>query len=78
MQKNTKLIANNKKAYHDYFIDDTIRNCEQALEKTNTKVIMMETNKTKDYKNNEIFKASNWQAIYDYIININSFDDNLV
>lgn len=51
----------------DYFIDDAIRNCEQALDKTNTKVIMMETNKTKDYNNDKIFKASNWQEIYNYI-----------
>ena len=52
----------------DYFIDDAIRNCEQAVEKTNTKVIMIETNKTKDYNNDKIFKTSNWQDIYDYII----------
>ncbi|MEE3343426.1 MAG: hypothetical protein VZS44_05000 [Bacilli bacterium] len=52
----------------DYFIDDAIHNCEDALEKTNTKVIMMETNKTKDYNNDKILKASNWQEIYDYII----------
>ena len=51
----------------DYFIDDAIRNCEQALENTSINVIMMKTNKTKDYKNDKIFKASNWQEIYDYI-----------
>lgn len=51
----------------DYFIDDAIYNCEQALEKSNTKVIMMETNKTKDYDNDKIFKASNWQEIFNYI-----------
>lgn len=51
----------------DYFIDDAIRNCEQALEKSNCKVIMMETNKTKDYNNDKIFKASNWKEIYNYI-----------
>ncbi len=52
----------------DYFIDDSIHNCEQAVEKTNVKVIMIETNKTKDYNNDKIFKTSNWQEIYDYII----------
>ena len=52
----------------DYFIDDAIRNCEQALEKRKIKVIMMETNKTQNYKNDKIFKASNWKEIYDYII----------
>ena len=51
----------------DYFIDDAIRNCEEALEKTNTKVIMMETSKTKDYENNKIFKTSNWEEIFNYI-----------
>lgn len=51
----------------DYFIDDAIRNCEQALERSNAKVIMMETNKTKNYNNDKIFKTSNWQEIYDYI-----------
>ena len=51
----------------EYFIDDAIRNCEQAIEKSNAKVIMMETNKTKDYNNDKIFKASNWQEVYDYI-----------
>jgi len=51
----------------DYFIDDAIHNCEDAVEKTNTKVIMIGTNKTKDYNNDKIFKASNWQEIYDYI-----------
>ena len=51
----------------DYFIDDAIRNCEQALERSYVKVIMMETNKTKNYNNDKIFKASNWREIYDYI-----------
>lgn len=51
----------------DYFIDDAIRNCEDAVDNTNTKVIMLETNKTKDYNNDKIFKASNWEEIYDYI-----------
>lgn len=51
----------------DYFIDDAIRNCEEALEKTKVKVIMMETNKTKNYNNDRIFKASNWEEIYNYI-----------
>ena len=51
----------------DYFIDDTIHNCEDAVNNTNTKVIMMETNKTKDYNNDKIFKTSNWEDIYNYI-----------
>ena len=53
----------------DYFIDDAIRNCEQAMEKTNTNVIMIETNKTKDYSNDKIFKANNWKDIFNYINN---------
>ncbi len=52
----------------EYFIDDAIRNCEQALEKSNVKVIMMETNKTKEYNNDKIFKTCNWKEIYDYIV----------
>ena len=53
----------------DYFIDDAKHNCEQALENTSCKVIMMATNKTKDYYNDKIYKANNWEEIYDYIIN---------
>ena len=51
----------------DYFIDDAIRNCEEALEKSKTKVIMFETDKTKDYENNKIFKISRWKEIFNYI-----------
>ncbi|MBQ6551208.1 MAG: SsrA-binding protein SmpB [Lachnospiraceae bacterium] len=36
MQKNTKLIANNKKAYHDYFIEDKY-DCGIALAGTEVK-----------------------------------------
>ncbi len=36
MQKNTKLIANNKKAYHDYFIEDKYE-CGIALAGTEVK-----------------------------------------
>ena len=36
MQKNTKLIANNKKAYHDYFIEDTYE-CGISLAGTEVK-----------------------------------------
>ena len=53
----------------DYFIDDAIRNCEQALEKSTAKVIMIETNKTKDYNSDKIFKTINWKEIYYYIFN---------
>ncbi len=53
-------------------IDNTICNTSDffglnALEKTSTKVIMMETNKTKDYSNNKIFKTGSWKEIYNYI-----------
>ena len=51
----------------DYFIDDAIRNCEDALEKTNVKVIMMGTNKIKDYENDKIFKTNSWKEIFNYI-----------
>ena len=67
-----KIITKSNDKYRylddcDYFIDDAIRNCEEALEKTNTKVIMMETNKTKDYNNDKIFKTSSWKKIFNYI-----------
>ena len=52
----------------DYFIDDSIYNCEQAIEYTNSKVIMMSSNATKDYHNDKIIKVNNWQEIYNYII----------
>lgn len=52
----------------DYFIDDAIRNCEEALEKTNTKVLMMRTKKTKDYTNDEIIIVNDWKEIFNYII----------
>lgn len=63
--------ANDKYKYLDdfnFFIDDAIHNCEQALDYSNSKVILMVTNKTKDYNNDKIFKASNWKEIYDYIV----------
>ena len=44
----------------DYFIDDSIHNCEEALEKTNVKVILMELEKNKNYHHEEVFKARNW------------------
>ena len=50
-----------------FFIDDSINNCEEAIEKSNTKVILIETPKTKNYNNDKIFKASNWQEIFNYI-----------
>ena len=63
--------ANDKYIYLDdcdYFIDDAVHNCEEALEKSNCKVIMMGTNKTKQYNNDKIFKVSNWKEIYNYIL----------
>lgn len=60
----------------DFFIDDAINNCEQALDYSNSKVILMVTNKTKDYNNDKIFKASNWKEIYDYIVSNKRSDNN--
>ena len=51
----------------EYFIDDDITNCEQALEKTNCKVIMMMTPKTKGYMNDKLSIVNNWQEVYDII-----------
>lgn len=65
--------ANDKYIYLndcDYFIDDDIKNCCDALENSSCKVIMYETSKTKNYDNKEIFKATNWEDIYNYIMNI--------
>ena len=58
----------------DFFVDDAIHNCEQALDYSNSKVILMVTNKTKDYNNDKIFKASNWKEIYDYIVSNKGVD----
>ena len=51
----------------DYFVDDAIFNCEKALNKSNSKVIMMLTNKTRDYENDNIYKVNNWKEIFKYI-----------
>ncbi|MBR4350724.1 MAG: hypothetical protein IKP98_00645 [Bacilli bacterium] len=62
--------ANDKYLYLDnceYFIDDAPHNCEDALENIDVKVIMVETNKTKDYNNDRIFKTNSWEEIYNYI-----------
>ena len=53
----------------EYFNDEAISNSEQALEKTTDKVIKIETNKTKDYNSDKIFKTINWKEIYYYIFN---------
>ncbi len=52
----------------DYFIDDAIRNCEEAKEKSNADVLMMRTKKTKDYTNDEIIIVNDWEEIFNYII----------
>lgn len=54
----------------DYFVDDDVKNCEDAQEKTNCKVLMMVSNKTKNYNNVKITKAKDWKDVY----NIISFD----
>ena len=51
----------------DIFIDDAKFNCEQALENSKSKIILYETDKTRDYQNDLIYKASNWADIYNYI-----------
>ena len=58
-----KIVFRSDNWWKDY----AIRNCEEAVEKTKIKVIMIETNKTKDYNNDKIFKTSNWKEIYNYI-----------
>ena len=51
----------------DYFIDDGITNCEEAIKYSNSKVIMMSSNTNKEYYNDKIIKVNNWQEIYEYI-----------
>ncbi len=51
----------------DFFVDDSISNCEEALEKNNCKEIMMKTNRTKGYDNKNINKVNNWKEVYEYI-----------
>lgn len=52
----------------DFFVDDLINNCENALENTNCQVIMMASKKTEGYHNDNIFRANNWQEVYNYIL----------
>lgn len=52
----------------DYFIDDAIFNCEEAIDKSNSKVIMMLTDKTRNYENSNIKKVNNWEEIFNYIV----------
>ena len=61
-----------------YFIDDSVSNCEQALENTDCSVIMMRSNRTKDYENNKIFIAEDWKEVYNYINNNEIFDNNII
>lgn len=51
----------------DYFVDDAIRHCEEALDNTNCKVIMMKSDITKGYKNDQMFIANNWKEVFDYV-----------
>ena len=66
--------SNDKYKYlekYDYFIDDSISNCEQVLNNTQCKVILMESQNTIDYENSLMYKTDNWEEIYKYISNIN-------
>lgn len=51
----------------DFFIDDSIKECEMALNNTRCKVIMMESPQNIEYSNNLIFKTNDWKKIYEYI-----------
>lgn len=64
--------SNDKYKYlknYDYFIDDSIVNCEQALNHNKCKVILFETKNTINYKNDLLYKTNNWEAVYKYILN---------
>lgn len=66
------IITGTKNKYEyikdcDYFVDDAIRHCEEALENTNCKVIMMSSDITKGYKNDKFYIANNWKEVFDYI-----------
>lgn len=66
--------SNDKYKYlenYDYFIDDSIFNCEQVLNNTDCNVILMESKNTVDYENNLMYKTDNWEAIYKYIVSEN-------
>lgn len=63
--------SNDKYKYldnYDFFIDDSIFNCEQTLNNTKCNVILIETNNNTNYQNNLIYKTKNWEDIYKYII----------
>lgn len=66
--------SNDKYKYlenYDYFIDDSIFNCEQVLNNTRCKVILFESENTTEYKNNLLYKTDNWKDVYKYILSEN-------
>ena len=57
---------------YDYFIDDSIVQCEDAIKNNSKcKVIMMSSRENEGYNNDKIKKVKNWKEIYEYIIDNN-------
>ena len=52
---------------YDFLIDDAILNCEQTLDNTNCRVILLRTRRSTDYSNSKLFIANNWKEIYEFI-----------
>ena len=53
---------------YDFFIDDSVSECEKALSNLNCKVIMMKSVNNAEYQNDKLHIANNWEEIYDYIM----------
>ena len=51
----------------DYFIDDSIEECEKMLSNSNCKIIIMESPQNINYTNAKLYKVKNWKEVFDYI-----------
>ena len=53
----------------DFFIDDSIKECEGAVEHTDCQAILMSSELNSGYKNEKVYNAKNWKDVYNFIIN---------
>lgn len=53
----------------DFFIDDSMHECDCAIQNTKCKVIMMKNKLNYSYKSPLVYKANGWEEIYNYIVN---------
>ena len=53
----------------DFFIDDSMPECDGVSKNTNCKTIMMKTKLNSQYDNPFVYKANGWEDVYNYIVN---------